>query len=207
LSEKEDSTYTLAQDAARLVFRTTRFAADKGSVLHSGIYNREFSSVLASFALAGIAYFLLVMSFGKETVFYAVFMVLFIGTFPLFRRFVFRERYREAVFDRTASTVEIRHAGIRSTVLLNRPLESIRRLRIDTKKTEVVNRDGVAFVEKISAQHGTVIPGFGEEKTFYTLKLRFTDGTEQTLFADGNMQDVIAVHDKIKSFLKIQQTI
>ena len=207
MSEKENSTYTLARGAARLVFRTTHFAADKGSVLHSGIYNREFSSVLASFALAGIAYFLLVMSFGKETVFYAVFMVLFIGTFPLFRRYVFRELYREAVFDRTAATVEIRREGMRSKVLLNRALESIRGIRIDTKKTEVVNRDGVAFVEKISAQHGTVIPGFGEEKTFYSLKLRFADSTEQTLFADSNMQDVIAVHDEIKSFLKIQQTI
>ena len=203
MSEKGNSTYTLAQDAARLVFRTTRFVADKGSVLHSGIYNREFSSVLASFALAGIAYFLLVMRFGKEAFFYAVFMLLFIGTFPLFRTYVFREQYREAVFDRTAATVEIRHAGIRSKVLLNRPLASICGIRIDTKKTAVVNRDGVAFVEKISAQHGTVIPGFGEEKTFYSLRLRFTDGTEQTLFADSSMQDVIDVHDGIKGFLKI----
>ncbi len=203
MSEKAISTYTLAQDAARLVFRTTRFVADKGSVLHSGIYNREFSSVLASFALAGIAYFLLVTSFGKETVFYAFFMLLFIGTFPLFRTYVFRERYCEAVFDRTAATVEIRHVGIRSKVLLNKPLENICGIRIDTKKTEIVNRDGVAFVEKISAQHGTVIPGFGEEKTFYSLRLKFTDGTEQTLFADSIMQDVIAVHDEIKGFLKI----
>lgn len=201
--EKENSAYILAQDAERLVFRTTRFVADKGSVLHSGIYNREFSSVLASFALAGIAYFLLVMSFGKDTVFYAVFMLLFIGTFPLFRTYVFREQYLEAVFDRTAATVKMCRAGIRSKVLLNKPLESIGGIWIDAKKTEVVNRDGVAFVEKISAQHGTVIPGFGEEKTFYTLRLRFTDGMEQTLFADSSMQDVIAVHDEIKSFLKI----
>lgn len=201
--EKENSAYSLAQDASRLIFRTTRFVADTGSVLHSGIYNREFSSVLASCALAGIAYFLLVMNYGKETVFYAVFLLLFIGTFPLFRTYVFKERSCETVFDRTAATVEIRHAGIGSKVLLNKPLESIRGIWIDTKKTEVVNRDGVAFVEKISAQHGTVIPGFGEEKTFYTLKLRFTDGTEQTIFADSSVQDVIAAHDEIKGFLKI----
>ena len=201
--EKENSTYTLAQDASRLVFRTTRFVADTGSVLHSGIYNREFSSVLASFALAGMMYFLLVMRFGKETVFYAVFMLLFIGTFPLFRTYVFREQYREAVFDRTAATVEIRQVGRRSRVLLNKPLGSIDGIRIDTTKTEVVNRDGVAFVEKISAQHGTVIPGFGEEKTFYSLRLRFMDGAEQTLFSDSSMQDVIDVYDKIKGFLKI----
>ena len=193
----------MAKDATRLVFRTTSFVADRGSVLHSGIYNREFSSVLASFALAGIAYFLLVTGFGKKAVFYAVFLVLFIGTFPLLRIYVFRERYREAVFDRAAATVEISRFWMRRKVLLNKPLKSISGIRIDTTKTEIVNRDGVEFVEKISAQHGTVIPGFGEEATFYSLKLGFTDGTESTLFADRNMQDVISVHDEIKGFLKI----
>ena len=201
--EKEGSTYTLAKDATRIIFRTISFVADKGSVLHSGIYNREFSSVLASFALAGISYFLLVMSFGKENFFYAVFMVLFIGTFPLFRTYVFRERYLETVFDRTVARVEMSHAWLRRKVLLSMPLESIAGIWIDTKKTEVVNRDGVEFVEKISAQHGTVIPGFGEETTFYSLKLRFSDGTERTIFAESSMQDVISVHDEIKGFLKI----
>ena len=199
----ENNTYRMAKDATRLVFRTTSFVANRGSVLHSGIYNREFSSVLASFALAGIAYFLLVTGFGKKAVFYAVFLVLFIGTFPLLRIYVFRERYREAVFDRAAATVEISRFWMRRKVLLNKPLKSISGIRIDTTKTEIVNRDGVEFVEKISAQHGTVIPGFGEEATFYSLKLGFTDGTESTLFADRNMQDVISVHDEIKGFLKI----
>lgn len=199
----ENSTSRMAKDATRLVFRTTSFVADRGSVLHSGIYNREFSSVLASFALAGIAYFLLVTGFGEKSVFYAVFLVLFIGTFPLLRIYVFRERYREAVFDRADGTVEISRLWMRRKVLLNKPLESISGIRIDTTKTETVNPDGVEFVEKISAQHGTVIPGFGEEATFYSLKLGFTDGTESTLFADRNMQDVISVHDEIKGFLKI----
>jgi hypothetical protein len=203
LIENDHSTYSLSKDAARLVFRTTSFVADRGSVLHSGIYNREFSSVLASFALAGIAYFLLVTGFGKKAVFYAVFMVLFIGTFPLFRTYIFRERYAEAVFDRATATVEIRRSRIRRKVLLNKPLESIAGIRIDTTKTEIVNRDGVEFVEKISAQHGTVIPGFGEEATFYSLKLKFADGTESILFADRNMQDVLTVHDELKEFLKI----
>jgi len=199
----ENSTYRMAKDTTRLVFRTTSFVANRGSVLHSGIYNREFSSVLASFALAGIAYFLLVTGFGKKTFFYAVFMVLFIGTFPLFRTYVFRERYAEAVFDRAAATIEISRSWIRRKVLLNKPLESIAGIRIDTTKTEIVNRDGVAFVEKISAQHGTVIPGFGEEATFYSLKLRFSNGTESTLFADRNMRDVISVYDEIKGFLNL----
>lgn len=201
--ENDSNTYRLANDTSRLVVRTTRFVADRGSVLHSGIYNREFSSVLASFAFAGTVYFLLVMSFGKGPFFYAVFMLLFIGTFPLFRTYIFRERSLESVFDRSKGYVEITRYWLRGKVLLNRPLADISRVLIDTKKTEVVNRDGVEFVEKISAQHGTVIPGFGEETTFYSLKLMFADGTESTVFADRNMQDVLTVHDELKEFLKI----
>lgn len=201
--ENDNSTYRLAKDASRFVFRTTRFIADKGSVLHSGIYNREFSSVLASFAFAGTAYFLLVMSFGKGPLFYAVFMLLFIGTFPLFRTYIFRERSLESVFDRSRGSVEVSRHWLRRKVLLSRPLEDISRIRIDTKKTDVVNRDGVEFVQKISAQHGTVIPGFGEETTFYSLRLMFVDGTESTVFADRNLQDVLTVHDELKEFLKI----
>ena len=201
--EKEYAAYRMDRDATRLVFRTASFVADRGSVLHSGIYNREFSSVLASFALAGLVYFLLVLNFGKEGFFYAVFMVLFIAAFPLFRKFVFREQFLEAVFDRAAAVAEIGVSGMRRKVLERMPLARITGIRIDTTKTEMANRDGVEFVEKISAQHGTVIPGFGEEKTFYSLILKFSDGRERTLFADHAMQDVISVYDEMKEFLKI----
>ena len=201
--EKKEIAYTLARDDSIFVFRTTRFVTDKGSVLHSGIYNREFSSVLASFAFAGAVYFVLVKNFGEKTFFYLVFTVLFIGTFPLFVRFVFRERWLETVLDKHTGTAVLSLGRMRKKVLDNLPLTSITGLRIDTKKAEVVNRDGVEFIEKISAMHGTVIPGFGDEAVFYSLKLQLTDGTDRTVFADRNMHDVMAVYDDMKEFLKI----
>ncbi len=204
--EKQTGTYSLARDDARLVFRTANFTAGQGSVLHSGVYNREFSSWLAAFTFAGIAYFFLVMGFGKGTVLYAVFMVLFIGTFPLFRKYVFREQFLETVLDRTEATAVITRQGIRKKVLETVPLADITGLWIDTQKTEVKNRDGVEFVQKISAQHNAAIPGFGEETVFYSLKLRHADGTDRIVFADKTMQDVIAVYDEMKEFLKIGNT-
>jgi hypothetical protein len=203
LIDETDHGFSLDKDTTRLLFRTASFAPDRGSVLHSGIYNREFSSVLASFALAGLAYFLLVLNFGREVFFYAVFMVLFIAAFPLFRKYVFRERYLEALFDLAAAVAEIRLCGIRTRVLERMPLGRIAGIRIETTKSEVLNRDGAEFVQKISAQHGTVIPGFGEEKTFYSLILKYAGGGERTLFACRSMQDVILVYDEIKEFLKI----
>ncbi|MBI5847766.1 MAG: hypothetical protein HZB31_07450 [Nitrospirae bacterium] len=201
--EKQTGTYSLSKDEKRLILRTASFIAGQASVLHSGVYNREFSSWLASFTLAGIAYFILVMSFGKEMVFYAIFMLLFIGTFPLFRKFVFREQFLETVFDRAEAKAVITRQGIRKKVLETVPLAEITGLRIDTQKTEVTNRDGVEFVQKISAQHNAAIPGFGEETIFYCLKFRHADGTDSILFADSAMQDVITVYDEIKEFLKI----
>jgi len=203
LIEKDTGTYSLSKDESRLVFRTANFIAERGSVLHSGIYNREFSSWLASFTFAGIAYFFLVMSLGEQAVLYAVFMVLFIGTFLIFRKYVFRERFLETVIDRAEETAVIIRHGIRKKVLETIPIADITGLWIDTRKTEVVNRDGVEFVKKISAQHHTVIPGFGEETVFYSLRLRRADSTERTIFADSSMQDVISVYDEIKAFLKI----
>ncbi len=201
--EKETGAYSLSKDSSRLVFKTANFIADQGSVLHSGVYNREFSSWLASFTFAGIAYFFLVMSFGKEIVLYAVAMVLFIGTFPLFLKYVFREQFLETVIDRAeAKAIIIRHS-IRKKVLETIPMADITGLWIDTQKIEIVNRDGVEFVQKISAQHNTVIPGFGEETIFYSLKLRRADGTDRILFADKTMQDVISVYDEMNEFLKL----
>lgn len=201
--EKETSTYSLSKDESRLSFRTANFVPDRGSVLHSGVYNRELSAWLASFTCAGIAYFSLVMNFGKQIVLYAIFMVLFIGTFPLFRNYVFREQFLETIINRAeAKAVIIRH-GIRKKVMETIPTADIAGLWIDTQKTEIGNRDGVEFVRKISAQHNASIPGFGEETIFYSLKLRRSDGTDRTLFAESSMQEVIAVYDEMKEFLKI----
>jgi hypothetical protein len=202
LIETKTATYSLSKDGTMLVFRTTTFIADKGSVLHSGIYNRELSSWLASFTFAGIAYFFLVGSFGKQVVLYAISMALFIVTFPLFRTYLFREQFLETVIDRAEAKVAIIRHGIRKKVLETIPIRDITGLWIDTQKTEVVNRDGVELVQKISAQHHTVIPGLGEETVFYSLKLRHADGTERTIFSESSMQNVISVYDEIKAFLK-----
>ena len=47
-----------------------------------------------------------------------------------------------------------------------------------------------------------VIPGFGEEKTFFMLKLKLADGTDRMIYADTEMQGVIDAHEEIKGFLE-----
>lgn len=196
----EDIDYGIEKAGKELVFRTTSFSADTASVLHTGIYNREFSSALASMALAGLVYTLLVVNYGRSFVAYAAFIILFAGGFSIFRKFIFKSRYLEAVFDKGGQTVTILVGGLTKTK--DRfPLDSVSNVMIETKKTKVENPDGVEFVEKISLQHGMAIPGFGEEKVSYLLKLKLTDGSDRLIYCSGEMNNAMAAHEAIKDFL------
>jgi len=193
--------YWTDQKGERLVFRTASFSADRGSILHSGIYNREFAAVLTASAAAGAATLTVFLYFGRTVYLYLLFIGLSLALFPLFRKFLFRERFLEAVFDRAAGTVSLSYPAKGRTVSEAVKMADIRGLSIEKRKTTVGNPDGVAFVEKISLQHGTVIPGFGEEHISYLLKLALPDESERILYADRDMNRVIAVYDRINSFL------
>lgn len=186
-----------------LIFKTSFFSAEKGSVLHSGIYNKEFTSALASMSIAVIVSAILIMHFGKTIFFYIISIIILIVSFPLFRKFVFKEKYLEAIFNSSTKKAEIYMTGIARKKNAEIAFDNIKNIVIEKKKTGLENPDGVKFVKKISLQHGTVIPGFGEEKIFFLLKLKLSDGSDRIIYTDNNMQDVISAHDKIKGFLEI----
>lgn len=194
--------YHIKQTGNVLIFTTANFVPGRGSVLHSGIYNRELASALCSFAMAGLAYTALVMNYKKGLFSYAASMIVFGGCFFLLRSFVFRERSLEAVFDISARKAEIFFAGMRRRRKESIPLKDIERVLIETEKSGVENPDGVEFVEKISRQHGVSLPGFGEEKIEYLLKLKLADRRDILIYVDGDMHDVIAAHDEITKFLR-----
>jgi len=186
-----------------LLFRTEHFSAERDSVLHKGIYNKEFASVLSSLAVAGLVYAALAMQQKRTILPHIAFAVIFIGGYPLFRMLVFKNRFLEALFDRTRGLAEISVTGLIGKKTESLPLSAVKNILIETKKIGVENPDAVEFVEKISAQHGTVIPGFGEEKTFFILKLKLADGTDRMIYADTEMKDVMDAHEEIKGFLKL----
>jgi len=184
-----------------MTFGTDSFSADTASVLHSGIYNREFASVLASMAAAGLVYALAVMISGKSFVSYAAFILLLAGGFYFFRSFVFKSRYLEVIFDKDGGEAVISRSGLVKKERELVPLGSIGRVFVESRKSRIENPDGVAFVEKISLQHGMVIPGFGEENVSYLLKLKLSDGSDRLIFVTGDMGEAIAAHDEIREFL------
>lgn len=197
-----ERTYTISKEEDRLIFRTTSFAAGLDSLLHSGIYNREFASLLASAAGAGL--FCAIAAMKHEGIFMPslVFLLAFAGGFPFFRKFVFKEAVLEVVFHAAGKT-EIFVTRIKKRLREAIALNSIKDIFIESRRREIGNADAVEFVEKISLQHGTVIPGFGRETVLFLLTLRLTDGSERIIHADRNMQQAIAAYDEIKGFLKI----
>jgi hypothetical protein len=203
LNSAADRNYTIRKEEGRLIFVTTAYRAEPDSVLHSGIYNREFSSALASAVVAGMLYVIAAVNTDSTLVRSLVFLVIFAGGFPLFRKFVFKESFLEVVFDTAGGKTEIYSRWIRKKLKETISLTSVRKISIETRKKEMENPDAVEFVEKISLQHGQVIPGFGKEKVLFLLKLQLADGSERTIYSDEAMQDVISAYDEIKEFLKI----
>lgn len=198
-----DRHYTIEENETTLIFRTAFFETDQGSVLHSGIYNREFSSMLASMAAAGLAYPLLAIILKGSIFFYAALLCVVTLSFLLFVRYVFKERFLTAVFDHRAGKAELFLDGLYRRRIDSIPAHNIKNIMIEKRTPEIGNPDGVEFVKKISLQHHAVIPGFGDETPFFLLKLGLADGTDRTLFSDSTMQNVIDAYDRIKEFLKI----
>ncbi len=195
--------YVLLRRGDALVLRTSLFSAERESVLHKGIYSKDFVSARSSFSIAAVVYAALALNYGRTFFFHVIFAVIFIGGYPLLRTFVFKDRFLEALFDRTRGLAEISVGGLLRKKTESLPLSAVKSVLIESRKIEVENPDAVEFVEKISAQHGTVIPGFGEEKTFFMLKLKLADGSDRMIYADTKMQDVMDAHEEIKRFLKV----
>jgi hypothetical protein len=202
LTANSGRNYSVVRSGHTFVFRTASFSDGTTSVLHSGIYNREFASALASFAVGGVAYMVLAWNSEKTVLASAAFIVVFAAGFPLFRRFVFKEKYAEAVFDAAKGEAEIFLIGMTRRKKENIPLAEITQVVIESRKKAIENPDGAEFVEKISLQHGMSIPGFGEETVLFLLKLKLRDGSDRTIYADTNMQDVISAHEEIKNFME-----
>jgi hypothetical protein len=203
LSSTAARKYSVKKEEDTLCFMTPAYRTELESVLHSGIYNREFASVLTAGAVAGMAYVIVAMKAGAALIQWLTFLLVFAASFPIFRAFVFRESVMEVVFNRTAGQALISVKGIKRRLKEIIPLSSIKDISIESRRRKVENPDAVEFVEKISLQHGTVIPGFGKETVIFLLRLHLNDGSERIIFSDDRMQDVIAAHDEIKEFLKI----
>jgi hypothetical protein len=194
--------YHINKQDDTLIFTTTSYKAEKTSVLHKGIYTKEFSSMLFASATGMFAYFIIrLISNETGLIHYIITILIFIVTFVGANSFIFNEKHLRVVFDRTNKTVTIIRYGIIRKNIEEIPFGNIESIKVGSRRFTPENIDGIRFVEKISLQHGSAIPGLGDEEEFVTLSLKLTDGSERIIYA-GKIEDEPEIPLKeIKNFL------
>ena len=184
---EQNSRYELIIMDNTLTFITASFKAETTSVLHSGVYSKEFSSMLLASGLCVLVY--MYADFIESTVIRSAILILFfIVFFYGSRTYVFYDKKMEVTFDNNDGVVRIKRPGFIFRKTETIPVSTVSSVEMGSRKFTPDNPDGVAFVEKISAQHGSFIPGLGEEEEFVTLSLMLTDGTDRLIFA-GHIDD------------------
>lgn len=206
MSERLRTVYQIDIKDDVLTLRTASFRAEKGSVLHSEIYNRELASTFVAALFAVTVMILLAMRYKLQLLHYAIAVVTFIIVFPLCRTYVFREPYLETQFDRASGIVSItlkRPIGGRTVKM---PIDSLRGVRINHVRLVPQNPDGIRVVERVALQHGTVIPGFGEVKDLYSVELVFNGGGF-VIFTTTIKQEADSAVEKLKRYIGFSQEV
>ena len=184
---EQKSSYDLKIMDNILTFTTASFKAEQTSVLPSGVYSKEFSSMLLASAMC-VFVFMMTGFIYSTAVGSAIFSLLFILFFYGSRKYIFYDKKLNVKFDSNDKIAMITRPGVILGKTEKLPFSSISSVVIGNRKFTPHNLDGIAFVEKISAQHGSYVPGLGEEEEFVTLSLKITDGTERIIFA-GHVED------------------
>lgn len=185
-----------------LVFSTASFKAEKGSVLHSGIYNRELASSLAAGAAVMLSGFFFAIKYRVAAVHFMIALVVFVMLFLFFRTYVFKEPALEMVVDKQGSRVTISVKHIMERIIASYPLSEISGIKQSSVTFKPENPDGIRLVERIALQHATVITGFGEPAEFWNVDMAFKDGKGVTVFSSKDKADADDIATRLKNFIE-----
>ncbi len=185
-----------------LVFRTASFRAEKGSMLHSGIYNRETASTFAAGACMLLLGFFFASRPRLSTISFIAPLLLFVLLFLFFRTFIFRETFLQAIINKGNNVIAITRKGFFRMKKKVFPLSELEGIREDYKELVSTNPDGIKIVEKIALQHGAVIPDFGAAAEFYTVEFEFKDSGRVMVFSSRDYSEADNVARTFKNFIE-----
>lgn len=183
-----------------VVLKTTSFRAERRSVLHSGIFNRELASSFAAGAVIIVMSFFFARYFKITVVYFIAIVLLFAALFIHFRVYVFKEAILETVFDREKATVTISLKRTIGTRVRSYSLDELSSIRLAHVSMQPENIDAVQLVERVALQHGTVIPGFGKTEDFYTVQLEL-GGDKPMIFSTRERQGAESMMTELKGSL------
>jgi hypothetical protein len=195
--------YELKVNETLLTFKTPFFRAEKGSVLHSGIYNKEMASIMASSIVTASLFVYLAFTYGHRLIFYILVFSTFAAGFIFFRMFIFRERNLCLALSRADGRARIERPSFIGSRKECFPIEEIESIGISHRIIEPENIDGIRVVEKIALQHGTVIPGFGEELEIFSVEIKTKGGKERVIYADNQPEKPMSLAKTLREFIGI----
>ncbi len=185
-----------------LVFKTTSFRTEGGSVLHGGIFNRELASSLAAGAVITVVGFFFAGNFKITFLHFVMVIFLFAALFIVFRIYVFRETLLETIFDSGRKIITLSFKKVIGAETHSYPMEELSGIRLGRVTVQPQNIDGIKVVEKIALQHGTVIPGFGKRQDLYTVQLDFC-GKKVTIFSTREERSAKAAAEELKKRMNV----
>lgn len=199
--DKSD-TYTFDMNDTVLEFQTTSFSSEKGSILHSGVYNRETAAMLAAGSFIILLGFFFASSLTLSVINSAGVLVLFILSFLFLRTFVFPEAVLRVIIDRKNNIMTVISRGALQSRKLEFPLSEIEDIREDCVEIVPENPDGVRVVKNIALQHGSVIPGFGETAVRYTVLFELRNAGGLQIFSSTDVAAAGDVMEKFKNYIE-----
>ncbi len=195
--------YDIKTDSNTMTFSTPFFKAEKSSVLHPGVYTKEFNSMLLSGAACLFVYMITeFMSHKLAILRYILLVVILVATFIGGTKVLFKEKYLEAVFNKSEQSVTISYSGLFSKKVETLLFADIKSVDLGIKSFVPENIDGINFVQKISAQHGSAIPDLDQNEEFITVALRLTDKSERIIFAGRSDSEPEVPFNEIKQYLE-----
>lgn len=193
--------YKIEASIETLCLVTSSFKAERRSVLHSGIYTKELSSMFAAFIISSI--YLIYESYACQLYWlnYIIAGAGFILLFPIIRIFVFKEHKMTVVFNKDNNLITITQSCIIDKKIQERRLSSLSEIMIDHKMIEPQNQDGIEFVKKISLAHGAPMPDLGSIEHFYNILLVFPQGNFM-IFSSSDLNETQELVKTIRDFCK-----
>ncbi|TNF53219.1 hypothetical protein EP227_06240 [bacterium] len=85
-------------------------------------------------------------------------------------------------------------------------MDQISSIEVGSVKYVPENIDGIDFVQKISLQHGSPVPGLGDEEEYITLLLNLADGSERIIYAGRSEEEPELPITEMRNFLGIKKS-
>lgn len=183
-----DGTYRLTITPESVKLHTYLYRAEKGSLLHSALMNREASSLIVASFFTGLLFAYYAMHFTVGRFQFIAFIILFGLLFIFLRMSVFKEKPLEVVFSPTQVIIKYPSFIIKRVEIFG--LNRVKSISIQKRILTIENPEGAEIVKKIALQHGTVVPDLTEPVELHLVELQLYDGTARVIYADRDKKRV-----------------